>query len=219
MKRSGNSQLKDKKRVEDYGEVFTSKKEVNAMLDFVEKETFRIESRFFEPACGTGNFLDEILRRKLNIVIERYKKNQLEFERNALITISSIYGVDILEDNVKECRARLLIIFTEIYKNHFKNNYNDKFLSTVKFILKKNIILGDALALKRKNDNMPIIFSEWAFVNASMVKRRDYTFAHLIEYRPFEGENLFSDLGEEAFIPKTIKEYPLKHFLELADDD
>ena len=91
-----SDQVKSKKRVADHGEVFTSEREVNAMLDLVKQETERIDSRFLEPACGTGNFLVEILNRKLKIVKYRYKKSQLEFERNAIIAISSIYGVDIL---------------------------------------------------------------------------------------------------------------------------
>ena len=106
-----SDQVKSKKRVADHGEVFTSEREVNAMLDLVKQETERIDSRFLEPACGTGNFLVEILNRKLKIVTDRYKKSQIEFERNAIIAISSIYGVDILQDNAIECRDRLFEIF------------------------------------------------------------------------------------------------------------
>ena len=100
------TQVKTKKRVTDHGEVFTSEREVNAMLDLVKQETQLIDSRFLEPACGNGNFLAEILRRKLEIVERRYKKSQLEYERYSITAISSIYGIDILEDNVQECRER-----------------------------------------------------------------------------------------------------------------
>ena len=103
-------QVVSKKRVSDHGEVYTRKREVNAMLDLVKQETERIESRFLEPACGTGNFLSEILERKLHIVELRYGKNQLDYERYAVLAISSIYGIDILEDNVLECRKRLFDI-------------------------------------------------------------------------------------------------------------
>jgi type I restriction-modification system DNA methylase subunit len=82
--------------------VFTSEREVHAMLDLVKQETERIDSRFLEPACGTGNFLVEILRRKLAIVEQRYGKNQIEYERYSIIAISSIYGVDLLQDNIEE---------------------------------------------------------------------------------------------------------------------
>src|SRR5512139_4180031 len=100
-------QVVSKKRVADHGEVYTDKREVNAMLDLVKQETERIESRFLEPACGTGNFLSAILERKLAVVEKRYGKSQLDFERYAVLAISSIYGIDILEDNVRQCRHRL----------------------------------------------------------------------------------------------------------------
>ncbi len=124
MTGSEHIQIKSKKRVADHGEVFTAQREVNAMLDLVKQETERIDSRFLEPACGTGNFLAEILRRKLAIVASRYAKSQLEFERYAVIAVSSIYGVDLLEDNVQHCRERLFNIFNEIYSSFFKNLCN-----------------------------------------------------------------------------------------------
>ena len=67
-------QVKSKQRVADHGEVFTAEREVNAMLDLVKQETERIDSRFLEPACGDGNFLSEILRRKLAVVKRSYGK-------------------------------------------------------------------------------------------------------------------------------------------------
>ena len=106
--------MKSKQRVADHGEVFTAEREVNAMLDLVKQETDRIDSRFLEPGCGTGNFLTEILTRKLAIVEKRYRRNQLDFERYSIIAISSMYGVDILEDNIAECRERLFDIFNKI---------------------------------------------------------------------------------------------------------
>ena len=102
-----DTQVRSKKRVTDHGEVFTNDREVNAMLDLVKHETERIDARFLEPACGNGNFLAEVLRRKLNVVEQRYSKSQIEWERYAVIAVSSIYGVDILEDNTQECRERL----------------------------------------------------------------------------------------------------------------
>ena len=114
-------QVKSKKRVADHGEVFTNQREVNAMLDLVKHETERIDSRFLEPACGNGNFLAEVLRRKLQVVDHRYGKSQIEWERYAVIAVSSMYGVDILEDNAQECRARLFDIFDTSYTTHFKD--------------------------------------------------------------------------------------------------
>jgi len=113
-------QVKCKTRVADHGEVFTHEREVNAMLDLAKQETERIESRFLEPACGSGNFLVEVLRRKLEVVKTRYKKNQLDYERNAVIAISSIYGVDLLEDNIEEFGLNS-VIFWIISSRLFSN--------------------------------------------------------------------------------------------------
>ena len=139
------NQVKSKKRVTDHGEVFTSEREVNAMLDLVKQETERIDSRFLEPACGTGNFLVEVLRRKLTIVENRYKKSQLEFERYAVIAISSIYGVDILEDNVMECRNRLFEIFDKKYTTFYKTKCKEECRTSIKYILERNIFRENVL--------------------------------------------------------------------------
>ena len=212
------SQVKSKKRVADHGEVFTSDREVNAMLDLVKQETDRIESKFLEPACGTGNFLVEILRRKLAMVEKRYKKSQLDFERNAVTAISSIYGVDLLEDNTVECRERLFNIFDEIYTKFFKKKTKDKVRDSVKFILEKNIVLGDALSLETVDDEpKPIVFSEWSPVNGSKIKRKDFCYKSMIDQASLSELPLFSDLGEEAYIPTPVKDYPPVHFLEIAN--
>ncbi len=211
-------QVKSKARVADHGEVFTSEREVNAMLDLVKHETERIESRFLEPACGSGNFLVEVLRRKLEIVKKRYKKNQLDYERNAIIALSSIYGIDLLQDNVEECRTRLYDIFTEEYTTLFKGKCQEDCSQSAQIILSHNIIQGDALTFMR-TDETPIIFSEWSAVNGVMIKRRDYSFEILHNTQFGSDAGLFSDLGEEAFIPDPIKEYPLTHFLRLHEHD
>jgi len=203
-----------KKRVTDHGEVYTRKREVTAMLDLVQQETERIDSRFLEPACGTGNFLAEILERKLCVVDHRYRRSQIEHERYTLLAVSSLYGIDLLEDNVRECRKRL---FT-IVEKHCKSLFNAEFLRAIQFVLERNIIHGDALSLQTVGDEpRPIVFSEWSPVNASMVKRRDFEFHELLSFAGTKGEPLFSDLGEEAFFPEPVKEYPLTHYLRLAD--
>ena len=214
-------QVVSKKRVADHGEVLTAKREVNAMLDLVKQETERIESRFLEPACGTGNFLTEILERKLRIVESRYGKSQLDYERNAIIAISSIYGIDILEDNVVECRKQLYAIFDQHYSGLFKEVSKDECRNAVKYIIECNIIWGDALTLNTvSNNSQPIVFSEWSPVNGSMIKRRDFTFHELLSNATIKGLPtlpLFSDLGEDVFIPTPEKEYPLIHFLRVTD--
>lgn len=212
-------QVKSKQRVTDHGEVFTSEREVNAMLDLVKQETERIDSRFLEPACGDGNFLAEILERKLKIVRDRYKKNQPEYERYALLAISSIYGIDILADNVEKCRERLYLIFLHSYRELYKKDIKENYLKSIKFILYRNIIHGDALSLETVGMiNEPIIFSEWSLVMGDMIKRRDFNFVSLLNDIPSE-PNLFSDLGDEAFIPQPVKEFPLQSIYNLAEEN
>ncbi len=210
-------QIVSKQRVSDHGEVFTSEREVNAMLDLVKQETERIDSRFLEPACGTGNFLVEILKRKLEIVKGRYSKNQIEFERYSVIAISSIYGVDILEDNVIACRERLYSVFDEHYNSLYTDRCKKECKVAVRFILSRNILWGDALTFKEPNEEArPIIFSEWSAVNGNLIKRRDYTLANLLENRSPEEGTLFSDMGDRAFVPRPIADFPLTHFLGLG---
>lgn len=208
-------QIKSKSRVRDKGEVFTNEREVNAMLDLVKQETERIDSRFLEPACGNGNFLIEILRRKLEVVKSRYKKSQWEYERNALIAVMSIYGVDIMPDNVSECIERLLNLFEEYYKSIFKKQIKQDYLEIVKFVLTKNILCGDALSMKT-NDGEPITFAEWAFVKGSFVQRRDFKYEQLITTTEIKSkqQTIFGD-----FIEKPIKTYPLTHYLKLKEND
>ncbi len=216
-----NGQVVSKKRVADHGEVYTNPREVNAMLDLVKQETERIDSRFLEPACGTGNFLTEILERKLRIVKKRYARSQHDFERYVVLAVSSIYGIDILEDNVLACQQRLLEIFDNGYRSALKKNAREECRRAVKYILTRNILCGDALTLKTVGDNpQPIVFSEWSLVRGSMFKRRDFTFRELIS--PDVKQDLFalsSDQGESVFIPEPIKEFPQIHFLKVADAD
>lgn len=211
-------QVKSKERVAEHGEVFTSEREVNAMLDLVKHETERIESRFLEPACGDGNFLIEILKRKLDVAVNVYAKNQLDYERYSIIAVASIYGVDIQKDNVEECRERLYSFFMERYSNLYASTIKEEYLRSAKFILERNILHGDALNLKNPDTHEPIVFSEWSAVNSSKIKRRDYTMANLLESQPMDGPNLFSDLGDEAFIPTPVAEYPLIHFLKIGEN-
>lgn len=212
-----NKQVKSKERVSKHGEVFTNKREVNAMLDLVRQETERIDSRFLEPACGTGNFLVEVLRRKLNVLKTRYKNSQTEYEPYGISAIGSLYGIDIQLDNVEECRERLFSIFKKEYKSLFKGKVRKDYLGSVEFILNRNIIHGDALTLKQIGlADEPIIFSEWSLVYRDQVKRRDFTMINLLDNQPMDEPNLFSDLGDEAFIPTPCAAYPLQSIYKLA---
>ena len=215
-----------KERVSAHGEVFTQKREVNAMLDLVKQETERIDSRFLEPACGTGNFLSEILERKLKVVEDRYKKSQPEFEKYAVLAVASIYGIELLEDNVIECRKRLFGIFDWKYTELFKNKTKNECRASVKHILEKNIIWGDALTLKTQGSKpQPITFAEWSLVNSNKIKRRDFTMNVLInsyqsaQMELFGEPDLFAEFDEEEFIPKPTKDFPPVHFLQLGEND
>jgi len=212
-----SKQVKSKKRVAEHGEVFTAEREVNAMLDLVKYESFRIESRFLEPACGNGNFLAEILSRKLTAVTDRYKNSQIEWERYAIIAIANIYGVEILEDNAQECRERLFQIFDETYTKLYKNNCKEECRRSVQFLLHRNILWGDALDFTNPQTKEPIIFSEWSAVNGSMLKRRDFVFRFLVEKT--HQFSMFNDEGEPAAIDEPIRDFPLVHFLKLGEDD
>jgi len=220
-----NSQVKSRQRVTEYGEVFTSAEIVNAMLDLVKHETQRIDSRFLEPACGTGNFLEEILRRKLEVVVKRYRRSQLEFERNLVHAVSSLYGIDILRDNVEACRKRLFEVADECYSSLFKRKAKAACRRAVQYILGKNIIWGDALELRTvSHPPQLIIFAEWSFpFHNNLIKRRDFVFAELLNAEPDDllragGRSAYlSDTGKPVFIPTETRSYPLVHFLKVAE--
>lgn len=196
-------QVKSKQRVADHGEVFTAEREVKAMCDLVADECLRIDSRFLEPACGDGNFLAEILMRKLDVVIKKYKRNPVDYEKNALLALGSIYGVDILADNVQACRDRLFMIWDKAYTKAVKKaERKDTVRVSAKYILEKNIICGNALSLHQVDANgqdtdNPIIFSQWAFVTGPMMKREDYTFEQLLT-RDEQKENIYSQMMLEV---------------------
>jgi hypothetical protein len=235
-----NSYIKSKQRVADHGEVLTGEREVNAMLDLVARETERIESRFLEPACGTGNFLVEILRRKLAVVSSRYKTNPHEWQRNAVVATSSIYGIDILQDNVVECRVRLRALIARFHEDALNMPVSPPLAASIRAILDLNIIWGDALTLKAVDSGRPIVFSEWSPVNGSLIKRRDFEFHELVHRRRsdppsfgkrqrslfgddktlFDDEEppLVSDSGQAVFIPQPVLDHPLVHFLEIGHE-
>lgn len=212
-----DKQVKSKQRVADHGEVFTNQREVNAMLDLVKHETERIDSRFLEPACGNGNFLAEVLSRKLNAVEYKYSHTQIEWEFYAVLSVCNVYGVDILEDNAEECRMRLYNIFIKRYKALFIDKCKSEVLRSVDFLLHRNILWGDALDFTNPQSKQPIIFSEWSAVNGNMLKRKDYMFKFLVD-KSFQS-SLFNDEGNAAAIDEPVMEFPLIHFLNLGEDD
>ena len=213
--------IKSKSRVRDHAEVFTPDFIVQDMLDLVKQESERIDSRFLEPACGDGNFLAEVLKRKIIVVEQIYWKSQFDCEKNIIAAVSSIYEIDLLIDNIQIARERLYLIIVNIYTKLYKNKIEQKFLVNVQYMLSKNIIQGDALSLKDIN-NKPIVFSERSLVDNSKIKRRDFIFDELINnsnQNIMAQWTLFGDTGEPIFIPNSIADFPPIHFLELATLD
>lgn len=182
-------QIKSKQRVADHGEVFTREQEVNAMLDLVKNETLRIEARFLEPACGDGNFLIEILKRKLQLVEKRYAKSQREYEFYLVIAIGAIYGIELQHDNVLACRERLCKFAEQSYRSRFPKTANDAVISVLRFILSLNIVQGNALKMcyvDEKNQDLPTLlcFSHWANVplgRSWSLKRHDFQYQYLVD--------------------------------------
>ena len=218
-------QVRSRRRVVDHGEVFTAEREVNAMLDLVGAETERIESRFLEPACGNGNFIAEVLRRKLAVVAARYRRSPDEYQRYAFLAVSSIYGVDILADNVGECRERLFRIVEKDAHSNIAGAVDPAFLDAVRYVLEKNILCGDALTLKDAS-GAPIAFAEWSLLGGDLVKRRDFLLSELLEGNVEKdeqpslfGEALMSwDFDEEtqAYLPAPVREYPPVDYREVG---
>lgn len=218
-----SSQIKSKKRVADHGEVYTAEREVKAMCDLVNDETQRLDSRFLEPACGTGNFLVEILQRKLKVLESGYSKSIFDYEKYSVVVIGSLYGVELLQDNVETCRKRLFDLWQKSYVSLFKKKINLPFYKVIEFVLEKNIVCGNALTLKQVDKNqkdldIPIIFSEWSFVTGFLIKRRDFSFEQMLDKPKIKEQDLFSDLVEEnqnSFIPKPVQEFPLCDYRKL----
>ncbi|MBQ8629709.1 MAG: restriction endonuclease subunit M [Prevotella sp.] len=189
-----NSQIKSKERVAERGEVFTAEREVNAMLDLVADECLRPDSRFLEPACGDGNFLVAILRRKLTELRRKYKKSSRDYEKMAIVAIGSLYGVDIMNDNVLACRERLFSIWNEEYTAHCDGDASDEAREVARFIIGRNIVNGNALTLKcvdadGHDTNAPIVFSEWTLIGGTQMQRSDYTMDDLLLYNDCGSKN------------------------------
>jgi hypothetical protein len=208
--------LKSRQRVIDHGEVFTPPTLVNDMLDLVAHECERIDSRFLEPACGDGNFLAEVLRRKLLTVDKKYARNREKWERDAVLSVCSLYGIDLLPDNIAACRERLLKVVAETHAARFMAPLPEAATRAAAYILSKNIVQGNALTLRTTGDQ-PIVFPEWSSVNASLLKRRDFAYDHLLHHAHISNLPLFSDLGEDIFVPTPVGEFPPCHYLKVPD--
>jgi hypothetical protein len=232
-------QIKSRQRVADHGEVFTNPREVNAMLDLVRDESFRLDSRFLEPACGDGNFLIEILRRKLSLLNDI--KSQTEWEFKSLIAVGSCYGIDILPDNAEACRTRLeeyvlsqhpaserlnahsaintvqakrsAVEETHAPYGHLEEMRQGPYLLSLRYMLQKNIVCGDALTY-RTAEGKPITFCEWTPIAGDMqFSRRDFQFDFLVTQS--HQYSLFDEQGEVQSFDEPVKSYSPIHYTQL----
>jgi hypothetical protein len=205
------SHVKSKQRVADHGEVFTPAWLVEAMLDLVKSESERIDARFLEPACGDGNFLGSILRRKLAAVELKFGKSDFEKRHYALLALMCAYGIELLADNVAECRANMLVIFAD----YLRLNESDELYRAAAYVLSQNIVHGDALKL-RTSDDQPITFAEWGYLGKGNFQRRDFRLDVLTQSAAWsQPGTLFAHLGKhEIFTP--LKTYPPTKVSDLA---
>src|SRR3954464_14498773 len=205
------SLIKSKQRIADHGEVFTPDWMVEAMLKLVKDETERIDSRFLEPACGSGNFLVQILQRKLAAVELKFGKSDFERRHYALLALMCTYGIELLADNIAECRANML----ELFADYLNLQDTDDFYVAASYVLSQNLVHGDALTMLTDEDQ-PITFSEWGYLGKGKFQRRDFRLEALAQMSSFSQEgSLFAHLGNhEVFTP--IKAYPPITVCELA---
>ena len=205
------NQIKSRQRVADHGEVFTPAWLVEAMLDLVKDETERIDSRFLEPACGNGNFLMPILRRKLAAVELKYGKSPFERQQYALLGLMCIYGIELLADNIAECHANLL----EIFAYYLNLDETDDLYRAASHVLQQNLVHGDALTMRTHADE-PITFAEWGYLGKGKFQRRDFSLATLTLASTFSTEgSLFAHLGKHEIF-KPTKTYPPQTVADLA---
>lgn len=203
--------VKSKQRVADHGEVFTPAWMVEAMLDLVKGETERIDARFLEPACGSGNFLVQILKRKLTAVELKYGKSDFDKRNYALVGLMCSYGIELLPDNIIECRENLLAIFAD----YLRLNAEDEMYRAASYVLSQNIVHGDALTMQDSRKK-PITFAEWGYLGKGKFQRRDFRFDVLTHSSAFSAEDsLWANVGKnEIFTP--AKTWPPMGTKELA---
>jgi hypothetical protein len=207
------SLVKSRQRVADHGEVFTPDWLVEAMLDLVKDETERIDSRFLEPACGDGNFLVRILQRKLAAVEVKYGQSDFERRQYALLAVMCVYGIELLPDNIDDCRTNLITIFAEyLHLTRSDDLYRAGF-----FVLSQNLVHGDALTM-RAQGNVPITFAEWGYLGKGRFQRRDFRLDVLTGASAYSQEgDLFANLGKHEIFRPT-KTYPPMTVSELANN-
>jgi hypothetical protein len=205
------SLIKSKKRVADHGEVFTPRWLVEKMLDLVKGETERIDSRFLEPACGSGNFLVPVLQRKLAAVEAKFGRSDFERRHYALLALMCCYGIELLADNIAECRTNMLEVFAE----YLNLDEADELYRAASNVLSLNLVHGDAMTMRDVN-GAPISVVEWGYLGKGRFQRRDFRLDVLTGMSSFSAEgSLFAHLGKhEIFTPTNA--YPPMTVRDLA---
>jgi hypothetical protein len=201
--------IKSKRRVADHGEVFTPPWMIELMLDLVKDESERIDSRFLEPACGSGNFIVQIMRRKLVSVELKYGKSEFKRQHFALFALMCIYGIELLQDNITECRAHVLKIFSE----YLNIDETHDFYRAASYVLSQNLVHGDALTMSTQSGKH-ITFSEWGYLGKGKYQRREFRYDVLTGSSAFSvNDSLFSNLGAneifkptKSFLPMTVRD-------------
>ncbi len=197
--------IKSKKRVADHGEVFTPKWMVEAMLDLVKGETERIDARVLEPACGSGNFLVPVLQRKLATVELKFGKSDFNKQHYALLALMCTYGIELLADNIAECRENML----EVLSDYLGLENHDCLYQAASYVLSANLVQGDALAM-RTVDGSPISFAEWGYIGKGKFQRRDFRLDILTGASEFSAEgSLFAGLGNHEIFKPTETHRPM----------
>ena len=224
-------QVKSRERVAKHGEVFTNPREVNAMLDLVQDQITRMDATFLEPACGSGNFLVEILRRRMAYLNQKYKTSLIQYQPATVQAVCGLYGIELLNDNAAECRERLLATFAQHYLPPFQaaEDY-PRLLDAVRRVLAKNIVCGDALNY-RDSDGLPIVFIQWQFSPKPggtipiFVMPKAYEFQDTVQTKGGEHSdaNLFAerqtaDNGQIPRIVKPLKIFPRTHYFEIGNE-
>lgn len=202
--------VKSKERVTDHGEVFTPAHIVNAMLDLVKGESERIDSRFLESACGEGNFLKQVLRRKLSTVQQKYGKNEFERRHYALLALMCVYGIELLEDNAHTCRD----VLSAIFQDFLGSEDADEWIQAAHVVLGANIVCADALTMKT-HGGKPLIFPEWGYLGRGKFQRRDFEYAILARRSLYEAKHFEEVKEDELFVP--VKSYKPMAVHEIAD--
>ena len=209
MGSSDVSLIKSKQRVADHGEVFTPPWLVEDMLDLFNEESERIDARFLEPACGSGNFLVPVLQRKLANVNQKYAKSDFEKRHYGLLSLMCVYGIELLDDNAAECRANLL----DTLFSYLGHSVGDEWIGAAQEVVEANIVQGDALAVTTP-DGEPITFPEWGYLGGGKFQRRDFRFETLAQRSSIAG-TLFEML-EEVDVFKPVHSYPIMTVAEIG---